>query len=168
MNIILNSLLYGLDSFFLGLVVGAFSPSRSWPWIAAAFGLADGLAGLAGHAVAGFGAPTWAGACAPTLLAGYAAFLFLAAQRLRALATRRFGLAILPVVLSLDNFIGAAALPTSAWSFYGETATMALASFLMAFAGCSFGGALAGRAPRLVWPLAGGASLAAAAAMTLS
>jgi putative Mn2+ efflux pump MntP len=165
---VLNSFLCSLDSLFLGVAVGAFWPSRNWPWIAAAFGLSDGLAGLAGHSLSGFGAPAYAGAYAPALLVLYAASLLLGAPRLTALATRRLGLVVLPIVLSVDNFIAAAALETSGSNYYREAASMALASFVMALAGCVLGRALAGRWPRFVRPLAAGASLSAAIAMTLS
>jgi putative Mn2+ efflux pump MntP len=165
---ILNSLVYGLDSLFLGVAIGGLWPSRNWPWIAATFGLSDGLAGLAGHALSGFGAPAYASAYAPVLLVLYAASLLLGAPQLTALAARRLGLVVLPIVLSADNFIAAAALETSASNYYREAAIMALASFLMAMAGCVFGGALSGQWPRFVRPLAAGASLAAAVAMTLS
>jgi putative Mn2+ efflux pump MntP len=93
---------------------------------------------------------------------------YVSGQTLRALATSRLGLAILPLILSLDNFIGGAALEMSPRSIYADAATTAVASFLMTLAGCAFGGALVGRSPRFVWPLAGSASLAAAIAMTLS
>jgi putative Mn2+ efflux pump MntP len=164
----LNRLIYGLDSLFLGVAIGAFWPSRNWPWIAAAFGLSDGLAGLAGHALAGFGAPAYASAYAPALLVLYAASLLLGAPQLTALATRRLGLIVLPIVLSVDNFVAGAALETSRSNSCREASTMALASFAMALAGCVLGGALAGRWPRFVRPLAAGASLVAGVAMTLS
>jgi hypothetical protein len=164
---ILNSLIYGVDSLFLGVAVGAFWPSRNWPWIAAAFGLSDGLAGLAGHSLSGFGAPAYAGAYAPALLVLYAASSLLGAPLLTTLATRRLGLVVLPIVLSVDNFM-AAALETSGGNYYREAATMAVASFLMAMVGCVFGGALSAQWPRFVRPLVASASLAAAAAMTLS
>jgi hypothetical protein len=165
---ILNSLIYGLDSLFLGVAIGGLWPPRNWPWIAAGFGLSDGLAGLAGHSLSGFGAPTNASAYAPALLIVYAASLFLGAPRLTALATRRLGLVVLPIVLGVDNFIAAAALETSGGSYHTEAATMALASFVMALAGCVLGGTLAGQWPRFVSPLVASASLAAAVAMTLS
>jgi hypothetical protein len=160
---ILNSLIYGVDSLFLGVAVGAFWPSRNWPWIAAAFGLSDGLAGLAGHSLSGFGAPAYA----PALLVLYAASLLLGAPLLTTLATRRLGLVVLPIVLSVDNFM-AAALETSGGSYHTEAATTALGSFVLALAGCVVGGTLAGRWPQFVRHLVAGASLSAAVAMILS
>jgi putative Mn2+ efflux pump MntP len=141
---ILNSLIYGLDSLFLGVAIGGLWPPRNWPWIAAAFGLSDRLAGLAGHSLSGFGAPTNASAYAPALLIVYAASLFLGAPRLTALATRRLGLVVLPIVLSVDNFVAGAALETSRSNSCRDASTMALASFVMALAGCVFGGGARG------------------------
>lgn len=166
MHIVLSSLLYSIDSLFLGAAIGSISPRNSFG-IAAAVGLADGLAGLAGLAVAGFGLPTWVAGCAPSLLAAYAALLFLAAPRFTILAMSRLGISLLLVLLSLDNFIGAA-LETSAGSFLVEAAVMAVASFLMAWSGCSTGAALARQWPGFVKPLVSGATFATAVAMILS
>jgi putative Mn2+ efflux pump MntP len=94
--------------------------------------------------------------------------LFLGAPRLTALASRQLGLVVLPIVLGVDNFIAAAALETSGGGYRTEAAMMALASFVMALAGCVLGGTLAGQWPRFVRPLVATSSLAAAVAMTLS
>jgi hypothetical protein len=91
----------------------------------------------------------------------------LGAPLLTTLATRRLGLVVLLIVLSVDNFM-AAALETSGGNYYREATTMAVASFLMAMVGCVFGGAVSAQWPRFVRPLVASASLAAAAAMTLS
>jgi hypothetical protein len=166
-NQISTGLLYGLDSLLVGTVLGTRSPKR-WLSLAAALGLADGLASLAGHTLSGIATPAWAVACGPVMLTAYAACAFLAVTRTRALATHRPGIVFLPFALSLDNFVGAAAFDAPAARASAVAVTMALASFLLAYAGCALGGALAGRWPAFVRPFAAGATLAAAAAMTLA
>ncbi len=165
MNPFATILLCSLDSLFLGVGLGALSPSRRL-WLAGALGLADGLAGLFG-ASSGVTAPAWTAACGPTTLAVYAGgVLLLAATRMRALATHRLGIVVLPLALSLDNLVGAAACGPPSVSAPTGAAMMALASFLLAYAGCALGAALGGRWPGFARPLAAGATLAAAAAMS--
>ena len=82
----------------------------------------------------------------------YAASLLLGAPPAHNPGDPALGLVVLPIVLSVDNFM-AAALETSGGNYYREATTMAVASFLMAMVGCVFGGAVSFQWPRFVRPL---------------
>jgi hypothetical protein len=103
---------------------------------------------------------------APLGMAAYACAVFLAGACIRDLAGRRFGMALLPLLLSLDNFASAAlgrdgmvAQPAS---------SIFIATAIMTLAGYATGVALGRRWPDLKRALPGGTAIAATLIMGIA
>jgi hypothetical protein len=162
-------ILCGLDS--MALCVGLGPLHRPWPaWLllASAFGLADGAGGVLGGQLTAIwpGASLGAGFISPAVIvATYGALVLVATARVRAIATRPFVLALMPILFGLDNLATAAATGDGALS---GTAAMALTTATLALAGCWLGSLVSGLWPASRRLLPGGAALAAAAIMRLS
>lgn len=162
-------ILCGLDS--MALCVGLGPLHRPWPaWLllASAFALADGAGGVLGGQLTAIwpGASLGAGFISPAVIvATYGALVLVATARVRAIATRPFVLALMPILFGLDNLATAAATGHGALS---GAAAMALTTGTLALAGCWLGSLVSGLWPASRRLLPGGAALAAAAIMSLS
>jgi hypothetical protein len=164
----LVSYLYvGIDSFVVCIGLGTMNrPRRTWPLLAVSFGIADAfgttLGGVFGQAYHGLTSDL---ACAaPTAVAAYGCVVVAATARIRALVATRVGLVLLPILLSVDNFVAAALGDHGAAS----SSSTFFATSLMALLGCVAGAALARRWPALKQGLPGATVVAAALIMSLA
>jgi putative Mn2+ efflux pump MntP len=174
-------LLLGIDSFIACIALGPIISRRLYVPIAAMFGICDGLGFLLGSAFH-WSMPDSVGTNLPTVIltllglywVGIACFCAFAGTSQNYLASSRWLMWILPVVLSLDNvtygLVDGIPAHASVWVSAGE---QALSSALLAAAGLAVGIALVRvvpekkRGPVLLNAVAGGAMIVAAGALRL-
>jgi hypothetical protein len=164
---IVNYLYLGIDSFVVCIGFGALNRSRwIWPLLAASFGIADAfgtmLGGIFGQAY--HGPPPHLVLVASAGVAAYGSVVAAATAQMRVLVTNRIGLVLLPLLLSVDNFVAAAMGNNGAAS----SSSTFLATSVMALLGCLAGAVLIRRWPALKQALAGGTAIATALIMSLA
>jgi putative Mn2+ efflux pump MntP len=152
-SFLLAGLAYGLDSFLVSIPLGAIElvPSRRRR-LALAFGLCDGLGTGLGALLSLAGARFFSGDLewiAPALIAGYGMYVMALGLRVSAELSPGQGSRLafaLPVLLSLDNFIGGSLSWVSAPESVAGAIAMGAISGAMSLAGLAVGAAVARRA----------------------
>jgi putative Mn2+ efflux pump MntP len=157
-TLLILSLLLGLDSFAVGASLGTLQPSPSRRrWLAASFGLCDGLAGLVGSFInlgafssSALASSEWLG---PAAVGGYGLYVLYLSWRSRRLwrdttvPAQNWFMFWLPLCLSLDNLAAGATLGDLGLPAVLAAVTMAAVSGLMACAGLRLGHAIGRRLP---------------------
>lgn len=169
MNEALTDLALGLDSLVVCVGLGSLGrPYWSCPAFVLSFAVADAGGTALGHILGQWypHLPSLIAFIAPLGMAAYACAVLLAGACIRALAARRFGVALLPLLLSLDNFV-AAALGRDGMVTQ-PASSIFIATAIMALAGYATGAALARRWPGLKRALPGGAAIAATLIMGIA
>jgi hypothetical protein len=169
MNEALVDLALGLDSFVVCVGLGSLGrPYWTCPAFVLSFAAADAGGTAFGHILGQSypHLPAPIALIAPLGMAAYACAVFLAGACIRDLAARRFGMALLPLLLSLDNF-AAAALGRDGM-VAPPASSIFIATAIMALAGYATGAALARRWPDLKRALPGGTAIAATLIMGIA
>jgi hypothetical protein len=130
----MNFLLLGLDSLIACLAIGALVDRRKWVWLAAFFGIADGVAFLIG---AGLGWSLMSEAASEVIEMGTLVLLgvyLLVVAASTAQMTARWAIWVLPLALTVDNLaFGLAEEQTG--SLAGEALAQMLSSGALAYLG---------------------------------
>jgi hypothetical protein len=130
----MNFLLLGIDSLIACLAIGALVDRRRWVWLAALFGLADGIGFLIG---VGLGWAVISEAASEVIEMGTLVLLglyLLVVAAGTAQMTARWAIWVLPFALTVDNLtFGLANEQTG--STAGEALAQALSSGLLAYLG---------------------------------
>ena len=126
-------LLLGIDSLIAGIAIGALVDRRSRPWVAALFGVADGIAFLIG---AGLGLALFSEGVSQVVevgaLVALGLYLLVVAAGTKRVAT--WPVWVVPFALIADNLTYGLSGETSG-SVFGQATVQALSSSLLAFAG---------------------------------